>query len=289
LRNRAIYEQDYIFDSPSFAIIYGKSNCGKTTLIETLMQSMFGHHRFIDKSQFTKTSLRSLLQSSKRFPIIFDDVDKKQFSTHAPDIIKDEQFILDEYPAFVLSMNAEDHTFPTELVKRCLMFYTQASLPDSERARELYKSISHIRKKITTALYHEYLRRVISVIQSQGLPQDMLLFSSQILTDIMSEAYGSLPEWCRPITMLEYKNKRYEKIKNELLSMYQNNREVWEIKRDTIILKVEGFEASGLKKDIPDWILKGGSKAGKIIMARRPLEEFLGISFKSGLISRIRK
>jgi hypothetical protein len=71
--------------------------------------------------------------------------------------------------------------------------------------------------------------------------------------------------------------------------MYQNNREVWEIKRDTIILKVEGFEASGLKKDIPDWILKGGSKAGKIIMARRPLEEFLGISFKSGLISRIRK
>jgi hypothetical protein len=289
LRNQAVSEQEYIFDLPSFAIIYGKSNCGKTTLIETLMQSMFGYHRFIDKGQFTRTALRSLLQSSKRFPTVFDDVDKKQFSTHAPDVIKDEQFILNEYPAFVLSMNADDHTFPTELVKRCLMFYTQASLPDGERAKDLHKSISNIRKQITTSLYHEYLKRIIEIIQSKGLPQDMLLFSSQILTGIMEEAYGKLPEWCVPITMTEYKNKRYEKIKNELLSMYQNNRESWEIKRDTIVLKVEGFEASGLKKDIPDWILKGGSKGGKIIMSRQPLEEFLGISFKTNFISRLGK
>lgn len=45
LRNYAIAEQEFIFDFPLFAILYGKSNCGKTCLIETLMRSMFGYHQ----------------------------------------------------------------------------------------------------------------------------------------------------------------------------------------------------------------------------------------------------
>jgi GTP-binding protein EngB required for normal cell division len=35
------------------AIIYGKSNCGKSELINTLMHSMFGYAGFLPNEMFT--------------------------------------------------------------------------------------------------------------------------------------------------------------------------------------------------------------------------------------------
>lgn len=120
LRNRALGQGGYVFDYPLFAVLFGKRNCGKTRLIETLLRAMFGHARFLNKDDFTRTNLRGLLASSKRFPAVFD-VEKKRFDLHAGDVIKDELFMLPEYPAFVLSMNADNHAFSTESRKRCLM------------------------------------------------------------------------------------------------------------------------------------------------------------------------
>jgi len=68
LRNQAIVEQGYIFDFPLFAVLYGKSNCGKTRLIETVMKSMFGYFSFVEKGYFTRTNLWDLFRSNKRFP-----------------------------------------------------------------------------------------------------------------------------------------------------------------------------------------------------------------------------
>jgi hypothetical protein len=281
LRNQAVSTQSYIFDFPFFAIIYGKSNCGKTKLIETLMMSMFGNYQFVDKPLFTRSNMRALLQTRKRFPVVFDDVDKTKFRDHAPDIIKDETLLAEEYPCFVLSMNAEDHAFPTEIVKRCLMFYTQASLPDNnERAKDLFNSISSIRRRLTGHLYREYLRRTLSRLQD-GLPDDPLRFSSEILVGIMQE-FGSkpLPGWCQPMTIAQYKEKRFDKIRDELRNLYLNNKAAWKIKPQEVILEVKSFESAGLTKDIPDWLLRPGSKGGVIIMARKPLEEFLHMRFR---------
>jgi hypothetical protein len=53
LRNHAVVEHKFIFDFPMFSVLFGKSNCGKTSLVQTLMGSMFGEWEFVDKSQFT--------------------------------------------------------------------------------------------------------------------------------------------------------------------------------------------------------------------------------------------
>ena len=282
LRNRAIVEQEYIFDFPMFAVLYGKSNCGKTRLVETLMKSMFGHWKFMDKSDFTQSNLRGLLHTRKRFPIVFDDVDKRRFANHASDIIKDETFMLEEYPAFVLSMNAESHSFSTEVSKRCLMLYTTASLPDNaETGKALYKSVTSIQRKMSTALYREYLRRVLERLRAESLPLDMLWFSSEILTAIIAEKHGrSLPVWCRTMTINEYQDRKYERIRTDLLKLYETNPTIWEIRRDEVILSVPQFESSGLRKEIPDWLLKEGSRAGNIVLDRHGLEQFLGVSYK---------
>jgi hypothetical protein len=291
LRNHAIVGQEYIFDFPLFAVLYGKSNCGKTRLIETLMKSMFGYWQFVDKGQFTRTNLRDLLYTTKRFPVVFDDVEKKRFTDHASDIIKDETFMLEEYPAFVLSMNAEDHSFSTEIRKRCLILYTKASLPDNtDAAKALYRSVRSIQTRISTALYRTYLRRVLDRLSTEALPSDILRFSSEVLTAIFAEHHPApLPDWCSVVSIKDYQGRKYEKIQAELLKLYETNRPIWDIRRSEVILKVQQAEAFGLRKEIPDWLLKEGSKAGNIVLDRASLEGFLGISFLPGWLHWLRR
>jgi hypothetical protein len=291
LRNHAIVGQEYIFDFPLFAVLYGKSNCGKTRLIETLMRSMFGHWQFVDKTQFTRTNLRDLLHATKRFPVVFDDVEKKRFTDHATDIIKDETFMLEEYPAFVLSMNAEDHSFSTEVRKRCLILYTKASLPDNtDEAKALYKSVRTIQKRIGTALYRAYLRRALDRLAVEPMPLDILRFSSEVLTGLFAEFHlGPLPDWCSLVSIKDYQGRKYEKIQSELLKLYETNRAIWEVRGTEVILKVQQAEAFGLRKEIPDWLLKEGSKAGNIVLDRAPLESFLGISFRPRWLRMLRR
>lgn len=68
----------------------------------------------------------------------------------------------------------------------------------------------------------------------------------------------------------------------ELLSLYELNPKIWEIRRQEVILRFPPNESYGLRREIPDWLLKEGSKGGSIVLAKKPLEEFLGISFKKG-------
>ena len=283
MRTHAIVEQGYIFDFPLFAVLYGKSNCGKTRLIETLMKSMFGYHQFVEKAHFTRTNLRDLLHTTKRFPVIFDDVEKKRFADHATDVIKDETFLLEEYPAFVLSMNADDHSFSTEIRKRCLILYTKASLPDNtEMAKKLFTSVKRIQQRISTALYREYLKRMLDYLDRDPFPTDIIKCSSEIIVSIFSDALSSpLPNWCSILTMDDYQERKHDKIKKELLKLYETNPKIWTIRRNDVVLSVQQADVFGLRKEIPDWLLKEGSKAGNIVLERKHLEEFLGRSFRA--------
>ena len=152
LRNLALRQNVYSFDQPMFAVLYGQSNCGKTSLIETLMASMFAYPRIVENQYFTRSNLRSLQQAYRRFPVVFDDVTRDRFTRHAPEIIKDESIPYPEYPCFALSMNAEARNFPAEIVKRCLMIYTRTTLPGDNTAsrRSLQRSVSNIRERLTT-------------------------------------------------------------------------------------------------------------------------------------------
>ena len=51
LRSLALLQDSDVVRYPSFAIVFGKSNCGKTSLVDTLMTSMFGFAHTLDQTE----------------------------------------------------------------------------------------------------------------------------------------------------------------------------------------------------------------------------------------------
>ena len=297
LRNAALRQNRFSFDQPMFAVLYGQSNCGKSSLIETLMTSMFSYPRIVETQSFTRSNLRGLQESYKRFPIVFDDVTRERFSRHAPEIIKDEAIHYSEYPCFALSMNAEARSFLPEIVKRCLMIYTRTSLPgDNPTARRrLQRSVASIRDRLTTSLYREYLKQVVAEMDSaqtlrsaQSDEVDALELSSGVLCNLIETNLPdnvSMPDWCSPMTLSEYQGRAFERPRMVLNSLLHPDRfsgerkpaaGSWTVSGDTVIIAVEMMGANRTKSDIPDWILDDtASVSDQIALKRDLLEEFL--------------
>ena len=297
LRNSALRQNRFSFDQPMFAVLYGQSNCGKSSLIETLMTSMFSYPRIVETQSFTRSNLRGLQESYKRFPIVFDDVTRERFSRHAPEIIKDEAIHYSEYPCFALSMNAEARSFLPEIVKRCLMIYTRTSLPgDNPTARRrLQRSVASIRDRLTTSLYREYLNQIVAEMDSAQARQssqsddvDALELSSRVLCNLIESNLpdgASMPDWCSPMTLSEYQGRAFERprmVLNSLLhpDKFSGERKPaagsWTVSGDTVIIAVEMMGANRTKSDIPDWILDDtASVSDQIALKRDLLEDFL--------------
>ena len=174
LRSLAYLRDSDVVRYPSFAIIFGKSNCGKTSLVDTLMASMFGRPHTVEKRSFTTAKLRGLQHAYRRHPVVFDDIGRRAFNTHGKDLIKDEYPPqVTEYPGFVLSMNAEPHSFPDEIVKRSLTVYTTTALPahDEQLRQRLQSRVRRIRGEMTGHLYRRYLVDVMARLEDDPLPR----------------------------------------------------------------------------------------------------------------------
>ena len=295
LRNAALRRNAFSFDQPMFAVLYGSSNCGKTSLVETLMTSMFTCPRIVEARDFTRSNLRGLQKVYRRFPVVFDDVTRDRFRQHADEIVKDEWIPYDEYPCFALSMNADARSFRPEIVKRSLMLYTRTALPGdaTDIRRKLQRSVTTIRDGMTTALYRAFLKRALSqvetVIASENDDVDPLWLSSDILCGLFRENLpngAAMPDWCRTVTLEEYQKAAFERprlILDRLLGADNFSRErrppegCWGASRDAVVVAVAPLEFSRVRSDIPDWILDDtASSLGQIVLRRDLLEEFLG-------------
>ena len=130
VRSLALIRGRDVIRYPSFGIVFGKSNCGKTSLLDTLMTSMLRRAHNVEKANFTAARLPALQQGFKRHPVVFHDIGGRAFRTKGSDMIKDVLLPpVAEYPGFVLSMNLQHNSFPDEIVKRSLMIYTTTALP----------------------------------------------------------------------------------------------------------------------------------------------------------------
>lgn len=280
MRNAALAREDYVLDYPVFGILYGRSNCGKSELVLTLLASMFQREGFLPNELFTKTGVASLMEGNARYPLVFDDLDKTRFANHAVTLIKDDYVGLGEYPTTVLSMNADKDTFEPEVRKRCLVVYTGASLPDhTGESRSMARNVKRLKGRLGNALYREYLKRALERLREET-PADALLFSSEILREIFAEhGSGPLPYWCRATSMDEYARGKHDKVKDELAQLVRYNPAAWRRKHDKVVLRLDDVHsARKLLKDVPSHLVDNGSRGDAIIFDAAELEEFLGSS-----------
>ena len=293
LRSLALLQDSDVIRYPSFAIVFGKSNCGKTSLVDTLMTSMFGFAHTLDKRSFTTAQLRGLQHGYKRFPVVFDDIGRTAFTRHGRDMIKDElQPAVSEYPGFILSMNAEPQSFPDEIVKRSMMVYTTTALPAhaEELRQRLQGRVQEIRRGLTGHVYRRYLAEVMSRIDAERLPDDWLALSSEVLADILAEAAaGAPPAWCQKATWVAYAEKRYDRVKARLFGVLRESAfakvegEVasgWTVDADTIIVwePRDAFGRRGFDwENVPSTLIDEDASSGnRTVLNRRSLEDFLG-------------
>ena len=293
MRSLALVQDSDIIRYPSFAIVFGKSNCGKTSLVDTLMTSMFGLAPTIDKRSFTSAQLRGLQQAYKRFPVVFDDIGRRAFGSHGRDIIKDEmQPPVAEYPGFVLSMNADPQSFPDEIVKRSMMIYTTTALPphDEELRQELHTKLQEMRRGLTGHLYRKYLVAVMDQLEQDRLPDDWLALSSGVLSKIISrDTDGTLPHWCQTVTWLNYAEKRYDRVKARLINLLRpsawvrNEGDVptgWTIDGNNVIVweQRDAFGRRGFDwEDVPSTLVdEDASSGGRTVLKRDLLQNFIG-------------
>ena len=298
MRSLALIRDEDVVRYPSFAIVFGKSNCGKTSLVDTLMTSMFGKVNTVDKRSFTTSQLRGLQQAYKRFPVVFDDIGRRAFVNHGRDIIKDElPPPVEEYPGFVLSMNAEPKSFPDEIVKRSMMIYTTTALPPHDEAlrQRLHSKIQAVRNGLTGHLYRRYLTEVMERLRDDRLPEDWLALSSGTLSNIIADAAGppTPAAWCQTVSWLGYANQRYDRVKarlNDLLrpsAMVKNEGDAsngWMLDDDRVVVweQRDAFGRRGFDwEDVPSTLIdEDASSGGRTVLYRASLEGFLGRNLK---------
>ena len=298
MRSLALLQDSDVIRYPSFAIIFGKSNCGKTSLVDTLMTSMFGHAHTVDKRSFTTAHLRGLQHGYKRYPVVFDDIGRSAFNRHGREMIKDEMLPgVKEYTGFMLSMNAEPQSFPDEVVKRSMMIYTTTALPphNEELRQRLQGKIQEMRRGLTGHLYRRYLTEIIDRLDEERLSEDWLALSSSVLSSIITDTTdGSTPHWCRAVTWFDYAEKRYDRVKARLDNLLRESAHSssegivpngWKIEGGKIIVweQRDVFGRRGFEwEDVPSTLIdEEASGGGRTVLHRASLEEFLGRRLRS--------
>ena len=305
MRTMAGHDGD-IFRFPSFAIVYGKPSCGKSSLIDTLMTSMFGQAYNVDKREFTKSRLRDIQHAYKRFPAVFDDIGRVAIRNHGEDVIKDEiPPLVAQYPCFVLSMNQELKAFTDQIVKRSLMVYTTTALPSYKESlrHDLHLEIQEVRRSLSTNIYREYMKRVLARLDETPKPEDWLEFSSTVLSELIADLLEETPpKWCAAVKWNDYADKRHERVKTQIDHLLRaatrmkkegNQPTGWILEGDKVIV-VEQTDTFG-RRDF-DWdnvpstlIYDNASVGGQTVLNRPELEEFLGRNLsrsRNGLLSK---
>ena len=185
-------------------------------------------------------------------------------------------------------MNAEPQSFPAEVVKRCLMIYTNTSLPSHKHALavELHSSVEGIRSRLSigptsTATSLGIMDRLDAA--AQGHPGDV----GRPCATCCRSTQGTLPEWCRPVSWGEYADRRYERAARWLDALLapENYRKVvgegeqgWSLQGESLVVweKADAFGRTPIRNEIPDFLYDDTSSVGDtFVLWHKQTEDFL--------------
>ena len=259
---------------------------------------MIGQTIKISATKFTRTYIGNLRKKVRGAPIIVDDLTNKRFADHAPEIIKYDDFGLEDsdmhYPAVVISANEDVKVINSELVRRMVVCHVQGSLTNMESMNS--NIVDQTQANIGTAFYREYLRIMLerlSAVTAQlksaerdVTPPDIFAVSSEVLCALISKHSGKLPRYARKLTFENYFD---EKVTGA--AAIRKIRAAWNTDADSFVIDKkrnqlrynvgDAFEAERLRKELSEELEAERMKEW-IHMRLDVANRFFGVEFKKG-------
>ena len=305
MRDMAVRYNQNLLPYPVFGLVYGQSKAGKTSFLETLLKMMIGQKTKISAPEFTRSSIEGLKRTVKGAPIIVDDLTNTRFNQHAIETIKNDDFgVADKllhYPAVVISANEDVKAVAPEVIRRTVICRVQAGLTNTEVMRS--SVVRTVQKEVGTALYREYLRRMLGIVselleemksdESESAP-DILAESSRVLEEIFREyAEAPWPNYIRQLTLEDYFS---EKVTGSYA--IKTIRNAWNTSRSSFELSERNneirynagapWEADRILKELPETLEPHKSREW-VVMNLDEARSFFDIPFKKSWLDRLQK
>ncbi|WP_376792935.1 restriction endonuclease PLD domain-containing protein [Thermoflexus sp.] len=272
---------------PLFAILYGRSSGGKTTLSRVLVRSMFGQERILRSSEFTRARVEALMLSVGAHPIIAEDVANARFIQHVPELVRNDFQASAQCAPVIIATNRDVETIAQDISKRVLMVYVGMAIAEGQAGKSSLPR--RVLDEVKTALYQAYLNRWYPRVQAMRAsiekgedPPDLFQASSEILRGLLAEFAGRVPEWAHPLDYQKVFALRHRRFLEELERFMEQHPDDVHIDRGRkeVILDFGGDhnQARQFARSVPDFILKSKT-VDKVVMDLEALEEELGLRF----------
>lgn len=305
--------------APMFALeTSDTANSGKTFMTNFVLKMMTGEKNLAGNNENAKLDfLRTIINGGVQgIPYFVDEINGSSFM-QITKLIKDE-FICERYnqdsmPIIIMAGN--DLKEPDEKTrKRMVFFKINGSLPSTVDQNGFRTASNTIINKVGTALYREYLGRMIVAISDlidmidEGSPQeendtwypDIVNISSKILLAIFTENGYDIPSYMKELEWnRDYYGANYiaENTIQAIKKEYKENPDAFVIERE--IVKIEAGGADAMKK-FKSWEntlpaeMRAKSKQMRdgscfISMNRKELEDRLGFKLKKHIFPFLKK
>ncbi len=272
---------------PLFAILYGRSSGGKTTLSRVLVRSMFGQERILRSSEFTRARVEMLMLTVGAHPIIAEDVANARFIQHVPELVRNDFQSSAQCPPVIIATNRDVEAIAQDISKRALMVYVGMAIAEGQAGKSSLPR--RVLDEVKTAFYQAYLNRWYPRVQAMRAsiekgddPPDIFKASSEILRELLAEFAGWVPEWAHPLDYQKVFALRHRRFIEELERFMEQHPDGVHIDRGRkeIILDFGGDhnQARQFARSVPDFILKSKT-VDKVVMDLEALEDELGLQF----------
>ena len=208
--------RDINFKYPTYILLYGRSNCGKSKFLDFMTRLMTGHKALIrEGNSVTASKLRKEKAGCKNLPLNIDELSVSRWNSYCKTLIKEDYFgstlKKDSYAPIAFVSN-DVVSVALDIRKRCVVCRLDSNI-------ELSKTIGNEKFMIwlesaldNTALYREYASRMMYesnrlaelINNKNDKPEDNILhISSVILKEIFEEYSGNivLPSFVRELSL----------------------------------------------------------------------------------------
>lgn len=305
LRYQAHLNNFSLTSFPLYAVINGPKSAGKSALMDTIHSIMFGKSLGgISPNIFTTKNIYGLLRESAGAPLHIEDITYDRFREYCGKIVKYDSDLIKEklinHPVIIMSANDIGSIKP-EYGKRVYYSSVDAQLTNVSAASQ-HKKMVELRKRITTAFYREYLKRMYPKVMdlihqmdafvlnesNENWQPDIFNLSSKTILEIYQDCATQPPEYVRELSYFDYfgYNSLAQNIKEKICFEWTHNRKAFRVLRKQNALEYiageHAYEATRICDSLPE-VLRAKRSGTKVVLRLDESEKFFGIHFKNSL------